>query len=168
MGSARFGDARRGGCSDSRRHSGAKLGSAGGEGQHGGLGDSGRAGAGLGRARRTTAACHGPAAAATPCNYTQLWRARADVGRTGTVGSPSRTHRPGGSDLGCRSSGPTPGAGARAILGCTWSRRAGRSAGPHLGLARARSVFVGAASATVMGCAQARSPTATGGAVVGQ
>jgi hypothetical protein len=90
------------------------------------------------------------------------------MGRTGTIGSARRTHRPGGSYLGRCSPGPAAVAGTRAILGCTWSRCAGRAAGPHMGLARARSWRVGAASATVMGCAQASSPTPVGGAVLGQ
>lgn len=169
MGSASFTDAWRCGCSDSCRHPCAKLGPGGGEGQRGGLGDSGRTGAGLGRARRTTATTRGPAATTTtPSNDTQLRRARADMGRIGAIGSALRTHRPGGSDLGCRSPSRGTAPRARAVLGRAWSRRAGRAAGPHLGLARARSVFVGAASATVMGCAQARSPTPAGGAIVGQ
>jgi len=173
VGSAGFGDAWGCGCQDSRRRSGAELGSAGGKGQHGGLGTPRRPGARLGSACRITATCRGTAAATpatTPSNDTQLRSAGTDMGRAGTVGSARRTHlnRPGGSDLGCCSPGPATAAGTRAILGCTWSRRPGRTAGPHLGLARACSVLVGAASATVLGCAEARSPTPAGGAVVGQ
>ena len=172
MGPARLCDAWGCGCSDSCRRSRAKLGPAGGERQYGGMGASRRAGAGLGRACRTTATGRDPAApaatAATPSDGTRLRSARADMGRTGAVRSPRRTYRSGGSDMGCCSPGPSAAAGARAILGRTWSRRPGRTAGPHLGLARAGSVFVGAASATVMGCPQARSPTAASGAVVGQ
>ena len=174
MGSARFGDA--GGCARSHRSggSGAKLGPACGEGQRGGLGDSSRAGPGLGRARRTTATGRGPAAAAATAtatstrNGTRRRSTRADVGRPGNIGSARRTHHSGGSDLGCCSPGPAIAAGTRAIVGCTWSCCAGRTAGPDVGLARARSQRVSAASATVMGCAQARSPTAAGRAVLGQ
>ncbi len=145
MGSARFGDAWGCGCSDSSRCSGAELGPAGSEGQRSGLGDSGRAGAGLGRARWSTATCRGPAASAATATTASTGTdsrprsTRADLGRTGTVGSARRTHRSGGSDLGCCSPGPATAAGTGAILGCTWSRRAGRTAGPDMGLARARS-----------------------------
>lgn len=176
MGPARFCDA--GGCarSDGSRGSGAKLGPACGKGQRGGLGDSSRAGPGLGRARRTTATGRGPAAAAASAtatatstrNGTQRRSTRADLGRPGNIGSARRTHRSGGSDLGCCSPGPAAAAGTRAIVGCTWSCCAGRTAGPDMGLARARSQRVSAASAAVMGCAQARSPTAAGRAVLGQ
>jgi len=171
VGSAGFGDAR--GCprSHSRGRSGAQLGPAGGAGQRAGLGDSGRAAACLGRARRTTAACRGAAtaatAAATPSDDPQPRRACADLGRAGSR-RVSSTHRLSGSDLGRCSPGPTTAAGARAILGPTGSRRAGSAAGPHLGLARARAFAVGAASAAVMGCPQARSPTPARGTVVGQ
>ncbi len=174
MGPARCGDA--GGCarSDSGGGSRAKLGPARGEGQRGRLGDSGRAGAGLGRARRTAASGRGPAAAASTAtatstsNGTRRRSTRADLGRPGTIGSARRTHRSGGSDLGCCSPGPATATGTRAILGCTWSCCAGRAAGPHMGLARARSQRVSAASAPVMGCAQARSRAAAGRAVLGQ
>jgi hypothetical protein len=143
VGSARFGDAWHCGCSDRSRRSCAKLGPAGGEGQHGGSGDSGRAGAGLGRARHTIATCRGPAAffatATTTWTDTRIRSTSADMGRTGTIGSARRTHRSGGSHVGRCSPGPATAAGTRAILGCTWSRCAGRAAGPHMGLARARS-----------------------------
>ncbi len=170
MGSAPLGDAWGRGCSNGGRRSGAKLGPAGGEGQRGGLGDSGRAGAGLGRARRRTATCSGPAAAAATStrNGTELRSTRANLGRTRTIGSARRTHRSGRSDLGCCPHGPATAAGTRAILGRTWFSRAGRAAGPHMGLARARSWRVSAATAAVMGCAQARSPAPTGRAVMGQ
>jgi hypothetical protein len=142
VGSARFSDAWRCGCSDSCRRSGAKLGPAGGERQHGGLGGAGRAGAGLGRARWR---CCSPAAPAAPAAATSTRddacsrSTRAHVGRTGTIGSFRGTHSSGRSDLGCRSPRRATAAGTRAILGCTWSSRAGRTAGPHMGLARARS-----------------------------
>ena len=173
MGSARFGDAWGCRCSNSGRLSGAKLGPAGGEGQRSGLGDSGRAGAGLGRARRTTAGCRGPAASASAAatstwDGTQRRCTRTDLGRTSIIGSARRTHRSSGSDLGCCSPSPASAAGTRAILGRTWSCRAGRTAGPHMGLARARSWRVSATSATVMGCAEAGSASRAGRAVLGQ
>ncbi len=175
MGSARFGDAWGCRCSNSGRISGAKLGPARGEGQRSGLGDSRRAGAGLGRARRTTASCRGPAASASASaaatgtrDGTQRRGTRTDLGRTGIIGSARRTHRSSGSDLGCGSASPATAAGTRAILGRTWSRRAGRTAGPHMGLTRARSWRVSATSATVMGCAEAGSATRAGRAVLGQ
>jgi len=168
VGSAGFGDAR--GCPgfNSRGRSGAQLGPAGGEGQRGGLGDSGRAAACLGRARRTTAACRGAATATTPSDDPQPRSACADLGRAFNSARAVSTHRLSGSDLGRCSPGPTTAAGARPILGPTGSRRAGSAAGPHLGLARARAFAVGATSTAVMGCPQARSPTPARGTVVGQ
>jgi len=177
LGSARFGDAWGCRCSNSGRLSGAKLGPAGGEGQRSGLGDSVRAGAGLGRARRTTAGCRGPAASASASasaaatstrDGTQRRSTRTDLGRTSIIGSARRTHRSRGSDLGCCSPSSATAAVTRAILGRTWSRRAGRTAGPHMGLARARSWPVSATSATVMGCAEAGSASRAGRAVLGQ
>ena len=176
MGSAPFGNAWGCRCSNSGRLSGAKLGPAGGEGQRSGLGHSGRAGAGLGRAGRTTASCRGPAASASASaaaatstrDGTQRRSTRTDLGRTSIIGSARRTHRSRGSDLGCCSPSPATAAGTRAILGRTWSRRAGRTAGPHMGLARARSWRVSATSATVMGCAEAGSASRAGRAVLGQ
>ena len=174
MGSAGFGDAWGCGCTNRGRCSRAKLGPARGEGQRGGLGDSGRARACLGRPCRTTATCRGPAAAASAVTATSTGHStrrgstRADLGSPGNIGSTRRTHHSGGSDLGCCSPGAASATGTRAILGCTWSRCAGRAASPDMGLARARSQRVSAASAAVMGCAQARSPTRSGRAVLGQ
>jgi hypothetical protein len=176
VGSARFGDAWGCRCSNCGRSSRAKLGPACGEGQRGGLGDSGRPGAGLGRACRATATGRGPAAAASASagtatctrHGTRRRSTRADLGSPGDIGSACRTHRSGGSDLGCCSPGPATATGTRAILGCTWSRCAGRAAGPDMGLASAWSQRVSAASAAVVGCAQARSPTRAGRAVLGQ
>ena len=163
MGPARFGDAWGCRCSNSGRLSGAKLGPAGGEGQRRGMGDPGRAGAGLGGACRAAATCRGPAASASASasaatstrDGTQRRSTRTDLGRTSVIGSAGRTHDSSGSDLGCCSPSPATAAGTRAILGRTWSRRAGRTACPDMGLARARPWRVSAASATVMGCAQA-------------
>ncbi len=172
MGSAPFGNAWGCRCSNSGRLSGAKLGPAGGEGQHSGFG---RAGAGLGRARRTTAGCRGPAASACASaaatstrDGTQRRSTRTDLGCTSIIGSARRTHRSRGSHLGCCSPSSATAAVTRAILGRTWSRRAGRTAGPHMGLARARSWPVSATSATVMGCAEAGSASRAGRAVLGQ
>jgi len=136
------------------------------------LGAARRAGAGVGSPRRTTASGRGtatPAAAATTSgNRTQLGSAGADMGRTGTDGSARGTHRPGGSDMGRCAPSPAATSSTRAILGRTWCSRAGRTAGPHVGFARARAKHLGAASAAVMGCTQARSATPAGSAVVGQ
>ena len=163
MGSASFGDARGRRRSNSHRRSGAQLGPAGGERQRG------RAGARLGRARRTTATCRAAAtAAATPGDGSQPRSTCADLGRAFNSARAVSTHRRGGSDLGGCSPGTTTAAGARAILGRAGSRRTGRAAGPHLGLARTRAFAVGAASAAFMGCPQTRSPTPARGAVVGQ
>ncbi len=174
MGSARCGDAWGCACSNSGRRSGAKLGSAGGEGQRRGMGDSVRAGAGLGGACRTSATCRGPADSSSSTatrtgNGTWRRSTRAHLGRTGTIGTACRGDRSGSSDLGCSSFGPATAPGSRAILGCAWSRRSGRTACPNMGLARARAWCVSAASATVMGCAQAGcSATRPCRAVLGQ
>src|SRR5260370_1310505 len=63
---------------------------------------------------------------------------------------------------------PAPAGGPGPPRGPPWSRRAGRTAGPHMGLTRARSWHVSATSATVMGCAEAGSATRAGRAVLGQ
>ena len=177
MGSACFGDAWGCGCSNGGRRSRAKLGPACGEGQRGRLGNSGRPGACLGRACRTSATCRGSAAASTAAsagtatstgNGTRRGSTRADLGSPGNIGSARRTHRSGGSDLGCCSPCAATATGTRAILGRAWSRCAGRAARPDMGLARARSQRVSSASAAVMGCAQARSSTPAGRTVLGQ
>src|SRR5438309_1381487 len=65
---------------------------------------------------------------------------------------------------------PTPqaAAGRGPIVGSPGSGRSGGASGPDLGLAGTRAIIFGAASTTLVGCAQARRPTAGRGAVMGQ
>jgi hypothetical protein len=136
------------------------------------LGAARRAGAGLGSARRTTAAGCGTATAAasatTSGDRTQLGSAGSDMGRPGNLSSACGTNRPGGSDIGRCAPSTTATASTRAIVGRTRCCGAGRTAGPYVGLAGARAEHLGAASSAVMGCAQARSATPAGSAVMGQ
>jgi len=105
------------------------------------LGAARRAGAGLGRARWITATGRGAATPAAPAtaagNYTQLSSARADMGYAGNLGTARGTHHAGGSDMGRCAPSPAATPSTRAILGRTWCCRAGRTACPHVGLARA-------------------------------
>jgi len=133
------------------------------------LGHARRAVACLGRARWSTASRGRSVAAAASCAASRRG-ARADLGCADSLGSAGaiRTDDPRRPDMGSRSAATTAAAGARPIVGSPGSSCAGGASGPHLGLARTRAITFGAASTTLVGCAQAHRPTAGRGAVMGQ
>jgi hypothetical protein len=118
-----------------------------------------------------TATCGRPAAptsaAATCRDASRHWSTRTDMGRARDFGS-ARANRPRRAYLGSRPDGPATAAGAGPIVGRPGCGRTRGTAGPNLGLARARARALGAASAAIVGCAQACRPAAGGCALMGK
>lgn len=140
---------------------------------------------GLGSAR-WTATCRRPAArtsAASTCvdgsrfvGGSRPWRPRADVGlarpwaRAFGCARPDspRPDSPRRAHMGSRTDGAATAPGAGSIVGRPGCGRTRGTAGPNLGLARPWARALGAASAAIVGCAQARRPAAGGCALVGK